>query len=427
MVQEVKGRDVWGTVGKGFGQGLGDQLNKEIDRKRLSKGLETLGKQEGLTPFERFSQLSAIPGITPQMIQSGTELLRQEARGKSLSKAGKEQPKSNPFKGRENIPNTKPGSEIPSLTTEDTFANAQEGFIPRTEEEKFEAAGKEFNADPDKYGGDAQNAIDYQNRVEATNQAIADAYQKKHENLSAIQDNVVKRLDSQYTKLKGNVPADLYSRVEDDAIQATKPRSEGGDGLTEQQAMKKYGDKLNEASKVFSSIDQIGDWGISLRPASETLRSMKHVQNEMKKLGETDNYAKLLISNNKLSPRMAYSIAQPVSQVAELNKAIKNLPELEKFETIAESKVPPTVSIPATLEIAPRLAKFIKENEDASPQAIAYELDKRGYNGDAFLKYVTDHKDELNLRQRQSDQSSTPSNIVTPWNDWWLSSFTGIE
>ena len=67
---------------------------------------------------------------------------------------------------------------------------------------------------------------------------IAQAHQTKHENLTKLQDNVVNRLRTQYEKLGGNVPSNVYSKIEDEAVQATKPKkivdglNIGGGGLT---------------------------------------------------------------------------------------------------------------------------------------------------------------------------------------------------
>lgn len=429
MAQKISQGSIFGRIGSGVGRGLAEQLPKEIERGRLSAGLKDLGQQKDSTPFERFAQLSTIPGITPQMIQSGSELLRQEARGQALSKFGQEQQnaKPSPFNQMQNQQPEPSQSKSPSLTQQDVYAKALEGAIPRTEDEKFAIAGQKFNSDPNRYGGDPQKAIDYENQVDATNAAIAAANQTKHENLSRTQDNVVNRLKSQSERLNTKIPAELYSRIEDEAIQASKPRSQGGRGLTEQQSIKEYGDKLNDASRQFEKLNEIGNWGITLRPASESLRSFKELQKKMKELGETDNAAKEAIAKNKLSPKMAYAQFQPVSDVPQLNNFLKKLPNLEKIETLFETKDDPSISIPKTLEIAPELAKFVKENEYASPLAIAYELEKKGYNPSTFLQYVTNNSKSLNLRARQSEQASTPINITTPWNDWWFSSFSGIE
>ncbi len=157
------------------------------------------------------------------------------------------------------------------------------------------------------------------------------------------------------------------------------------------------------------------------------MRTIKDVQQQMEKIDQTDNFAQELISKSKFSPPKAYSMAEPVYRVPELNRAVRSLPDLEPVHTLFESKIPPQVSVPKTLEIAPKLAQFVKDNPKASPLAIAYEIEKKGYDAQTWLQYLTDHAKELNLRQRQSDQTSTPMNVVPTMNDWWLSSFSGLE
>jgi hypothetical protein len=428
VAQYIKQGDIFGRVGTGIGKGLAEQLPKEVERGRLAAGLENLGQEQNLTPFQQFSKLSAIPGVTPQMIQSGSELLRQQARGKALadfqSQSGQSKP--SPF------PATQPGtqddrSKVPSITKGDLLEQLQEGYIPPTIEERDQIAGEAYNQNPGFFNNDPEKAIAWADSKIAQEEKRFLAAESQNERLSGIQKNVVGRLKDQSDRLNTQVPAELYSRIEDEAVQAAKPRSEGGRGLSEQQVMKEYGDKLNDASRDFAKIDEIGNWGVTLRPAQSTLRSLKELQNKMEKLGETDNFAKDLISKTQVSPQLAYAIAQPISKVEGLSNVIKNLPSLDVVETIAESKVSPQVSVPKTLEIAPKLAKFVKENEKASPLAIAYELQKKGYDADTWLQYITDKAPQLNLRQRQSEQAATPINVVSPWNDWWLSSFSGIE
>jgi hypothetical protein len=429
MAQYIKNASLFGRIGTNLGKGLAEQLPKEVERGRLAAGLKNLSEKEGQTPFQQFSELSAIPGVTPQMIQSGSDLLRQQARGKALSdyQSNQNQPKPNPFSQEQSQRSGRQGEKPPSITQEKPLAEIQEGAIPPTREEEFARAGQIYKEYPERFGNDPQKAIDFVASETERNQA----YQQKHANLNVIQDNVVSRLNNQYKKLSGDnprIPSELYSQIEDEAIKATKSKKEGGEGLTEQQAMKKYGDKLIDADRDFSKIDEIGNWGITLRSAGETLRSMKDLQNKMEKLNQTDNFAKNLISRNKLSPKLAYAIAEPVSRVPELGQTIRNLPALEQVKkSIALPKVPLGVSIPKTLEIAPRLAQLVKNNEKASPLAIAHEIEKKGYDAKTWLQYITDHANELNLRQRQSEQSSTPINAVSPWNDWWLQSFSGLD
>lgn len=436
MAQYIKQGDIFGRIGSGIGRGLAEQLPEEVTRGRLAAGLKNLSEQKNQTPFQQFSSLAAIPGITPQMIQSGAELLRQQARGQALAdfQAKQNQPKPSPFPAASPQNAGKPGQPAPSITQERPLAEIQEGAIPPTREEEFARAGQLYNENPARFGNDPQKALDFVASETERNQAINQAYQAKHENLSRIQDNVVGRLKAQYERLKGGgesrVPAELYSKIEDEAIQATKSRKEGGEGLTEQQAMKKYGDRLNDAERDFAKIDEIGNWGVTLRPSASTLRSMKELQHKMEALDQTDNFAKKLISKNKLSPVLAYAIAEPVSRVPQISGILRSLPSL-KMElspgTNTFLPVAASVSVPKTVAIIPKLAELVKNNEMASPLAIAYELDKKGYDAQTWLQYLTDHARELNLKQRQSEQSSTPLNLVSPWNDWWLQSFSGID
>jgi len=83
--QKIKQGNIFGRIGTGFGQGLAEQLPKEVERSRLAYGLEKLANQKDLTPFQQFAGLVSQPGSTPQIVQSGTELLRQQARGKALT------------------------------------------------------------------------------------------------------------------------------------------------------------------------------------------------------------------------------------------------------------------------------------------------------------------------------------------------------
>ena len=78
MVQKIQQANVFGRLGHSIGEALADQVPREIERNRLASGLKELGNKKGLTPFQQFSELASQPGITPQMIQTGGELLKQQ-------------------------------------------------------------------------------------------------------------------------------------------------------------------------------------------------------------------------------------------------------------------------------------------------------------------------------------------------------------
>jgi hypothetical protein len=75
MSYSIKPGNLFGRIGTELGKGLAEQIPKEVERTRLAQGLEALGQQQGLTPFQQLGRLATLPGVTPQLIQSGAELL----------------------------------------------------------------------------------------------------------------------------------------------------------------------------------------------------------------------------------------------------------------------------------------------------------------------------------------------------------------
>ena len=426
--------DLFGRIGTGFGKGLADQVPKEIERERFRSGLEKLGNQKDLTPFQQFSGLVGAAHEYPQVVQSGSDLLRQQARGQALSqfKPQENQPAPNPFTQRQPTEPPKSTSETPSLTNESDFAKTQQGFIPRTEDQKLEAAGKRYTENPALFSNNPQNAIDYENKVDETNKDIAKAHKTKHDNLTAIQDNVVKRLRKYSKGLNVNIPERVYSKIEDKAIQATKPKkivdgvNVGGDGLTEQQAMKEYNKELDGVSRDYQTVKDIGNWGITGRPAKNTLRSFKSIQEKSEERGDTEDVADTAISANKISPITAYAIFEPVSREPNLNKALNEVKPLQTQREKGVGLRPSARKVrEATLDVAEKIAPHL--GSKGSPLASAYELDRLGYDPDVFLDYVEEHRRDLNLTEAQGRQIDKPRNVIGTLNDWWLGEWSGLD
>ncbi len=429
MAQEIQNANIFGRIGSGLGAGLAEQLPKEIERNRLSSGLNRFAEDSAnLTPLQQLARISTIPGVTPQMIQSFGELGKQQSKGQALIQSqnrGNEIKKS-PFPKDNKMGLNKPsGSEIPSITQEENLRKIQEGYVPPTQEQIIENAGRMFNENPALYGNDPNKAIEAAEKAELRKEKIYETANIQNEKLSGIQDNVVKRLKDQSNKLGVEIPSNVYSDIEDRAIQSTKPKSLGGEGLTEQQSIKKYGKELDSISRDYSKLNQLSGWGITLNKPSEITRTLKSIQNSFEERGDTYNLADSMIEKYDVSPKFAYALAEPVKRENNLNKEIKSLPVLKGMENIAAYNVNPKVSREKTLEISPKLAKSL--GKKGSPLAVAYELEKKGYDPKSWLNYVRDHKKELDLSVRQADQLDIPQNLIGKWNDWWLSSFSGIQ
>lgn len=85
MAQYIKQGSIFGRIGTGIGKGLAAQLPEEIQRGRLSHGLKNFEQEhQNLNPMQQLARLSAIPGVTPQMIQSFAELARYNRQGNAF-------------------------------------------------------------------------------------------------------------------------------------------------------------------------------------------------------------------------------------------------------------------------------------------------------------------------------------------------------
>jgi len=426
MAQKISRGSILGRIGTGVGEGLAEQLPKEVDRHRLSSGLKQFEQDSsGLSPMQQLTRLAAIPGALehPQLIQSFGNLARQQAKGASLTQQ-KEPPRPNPFPVQQETPAASPS--VPSVTKREHLETIQEGFVPPTEKDIYDFAGKQFNENPGRFNNDPNEALKYSeshfNRLENR----FNANEAQHKRLTDIQDNLTNRLQTHSNKLSAEVPANLYSDIEDKAINAVRPRKEGGEGLTEQEAMKKYGKELDDASRDYSALSSISGISVLGQPSDKTLRTIKNLQKDAKKRGDTENMADTLITNGN-SPMMAYAQMQPVSDVPKLTAAMRAIPNLEGSDISIGTPYGKRVSAEKTLEVSKNLAKFVQEHDDASPLAIGYELKKKGYDPDVWLKYLTDNREKLNLKESQVRQLEKPDSFFPRLSDWWLSAFSGLE
>ena len=89
MSYQVKQGNIFGRIGEGIGRGVSEAAPKEIERGRLAAGLQQFEQESAkLSPMQQLARLSAIPGITPQMVQSFSELAKTEGERQGYKRAG---------------------------------------------------------------------------------------------------------------------------------------------------------------------------------------------------------------------------------------------------------------------------------------------------------------------------------------------------
>lgn len=441
MATYIKQGDIFGRIGSGIGQGLAQQLPEEITRGRLAAGLQNLEGQQNLTPFQQFSRLAAIPGITPQMLQSGAELLRQQGISQGLKNvAGQQQQQPSPsqiLRGEGVRPS---GVQTPAVgqqpqakgyvTPEQTEA-AIKSYIPKNLQQLQARAAELADENPQLYptakdalAGAVQEDQSLQNQNLAQQQARASA--------KGVQEDVRKELQSLRAASNVEIPDRLYQEVENDVLDKIEA------GTNELAAQKEGQKKLDRLSQNFNSI---ASWG-KLRSAwlnkDDFRESIRSAQKEAKDGKYQKEAAEYMIAHNNVTPEFAFSLMNPVKDYPELNKLIKEMPTVESAGAAAlkeSAKATGRGTLGAsekdfakelTLKAAPKLAKAM--GLEGSPLAIMREIEKKGYDGSVFKKYLTDNQEELNLSNNQKKElQQTKSVFFGLLNDLFLKDFSGVE
>lgn len=410
--------NAFGRIGKGIGKGLSEQIPKEIERGRLSSGLKKLEQEKDLDPMQFFTRAATLPGASPQLIESLGKLARQRMQGKALEGFGEKGPKE--FPGTQgNAPNRSEQGLPSSITTRNPIDETLNPYIPMGGDQILAEAGRRYNENPALFENDPQKAIQFVESQDQREQSISKALQDQRSKEQDVQSTVVKSLKDQFDRLGANVPSDIYSKIEDEAVNAVRSKKDGGKGITEYQAAKEYGDKLDRISKEYNAVDSLGTWSLSAKKAKENASAIKSLQTKFKDRGDLENFAKQLTSKNKLSPLLAYNLAYPNSQYPELNRELSKLSNPSQAGGKAER---PLIRA-KTEKIAPNLAEHLGQ---ASPLSVALDLENKGYDPLAWMNYLRKNRDKLNLSERQGRELDiAPSRLNL--NDAWLSTFGGLN
>lgn len=423
MSYSIKPGSIFGRIGTGVGKGLAEQLPKEIERQRLSAGLKELGNQEGLSPFQQFSQLAAIPGITPQMIQSGSELLKQQGVGEGLRKLGNQDQSQNqpsPFPKAQNIE----GNEGKSITTTAPVLATTTPYIPKTREQILERGGELYDTQRQLYPN-PQSAIDAAEKEDQQNQSISQALQAQRKGQQDVQSRVQNELREQAKNAGVEIPDNVYSPIEDEAIEAVNSGK-----MTELEAGKHFKKELDKISRQYKAIETVGDIDYMIRDKKDIKRNLKEIQKGFKERNDLENFADSLISKNKISPSKAYYLAFPPSEYKELNNALVKIPSVNQLQ---KKYVNQDISFPEieqkikdeTFKVSEKLAQAM--GKEASPLAIGEELEAKGYNSDVWFDYLGKNRKKLDLSERQGRELEKPRNNIPTLNDFWLFYFSGLE
>jgi hypothetical protein len=406
MAQYIKQPSIWGRIGTGLGQGLAEQLPKEIERGRMAAGLQQLEGQKGLTPFQQFSRLSTLPGVTPQMLQSGAELLRQQGSIDAL-KRQYEEGGPRPYAPTKEQVEAPVRGEIPTLSTPEATKESYRTYIPPTDQELRSNAFQNLTENPQRYGNNFEKALEEQYSIAQRNADRQKAFREQESLANKKESEVKDAFRSETQKLAlNNLPPNSIQKYEEKMLNAILPKSEGGEGLTVEQATKKYSKDAEQENRDYLDLGSLSAWS-----PRDFNRRLDALQKNFATRGDQKLMMDQLISEYQLSPMYAAHRAYPIKK--------GDIPTLAKTDLQIGASTISGVKLPKITE-----AMYGKLKEEMgtkhSPLSVAYELNRQGQDPREWLRYLDKNRDNLSVWQ--ADQLSKNVNFLD-LKDKWLATW----
>lgn len=425
MVQVIEQSDPFGRIGKAFGQGLAEQVPKEVDRYRLSSGLKNLEKESAnLSPLQQFTRIASIPGVTPQMIQALPEILKQQNTRQSrseISKSRENQENVNPQ--GVNLPNfsnhsknlNKSNNHIKiddkeerpapvSITTEDPLRATLRPYIPKTFPQLQDQATNMMEKFP-KLHADYKDYLQDAILEDQQNQSIQTHKEANRIKELGVQDRAVKDFrDLLTTNNVNNLPGEIIADYESNVLNRVRngqPEREAADAETK--------DALNYA-KLFTDAETLGGHSYFSKARGITKDPLKEIQKDFKKRGGLEHLANTLTSSHNLPPAYSYNIAYPVSS----NKKTAQLIHKNKIPSHLIEDDPKAVE-KESIRIADEIIKNWS-NED-SPLSIALQLKSKNFDPNVFLNRLSQENNKKDFMSSRQGREMKKSRDMTPTLD----------
>lgn len=421
-MQKIKQGNLFGRIGAGIGKGLAEQLPKEIERGRLAHGLGQLSQQEGLSPFQQFSGLASLPGVTPQIIQSGAEILRQQGMSQGFQNVANQSPEQKQNQALQDIGQKAQSGQVA------TSANQQPGYgnfkdvattnpvqatlnphIPRTLQQNQIRAAELQRENPALYPL-AKDALEAAIKEDQSLLGQTQALQNQRKAQQDVQKELNTQLDAARTGANAIIPDNVYQPIKnkafDDVREGRKTEAEAADAAVKE---------MDKISRQYNAVKGLGNWTLPFAKSKDLDRSIENSRKEFKERNDLPNLAKSLVGLNGLSYPNAYALTYPLDEIPKLNSFVQSLNKPDRSYKIEGS----------TKEISPKLAELM--GKEGSPLAIGEGIRLKGYDPNIWLNYLIENKRELKLTPDQVEELSLTSNWFPNMNDIWIQSGRGND
>jgi hypothetical protein len=443
MAQLIKQGNIFGRIGTGIGKGLAEQAPKEIERSRLASGLKELGGKKELSPFEQFAELSSIPGVTPQMIESGSKLLREQGTRNAYNRKS----------GGERNKEPQGNSNVKQALQDMQFAN-----IPQNE--KGLDQQKSSNVAPEEFGQpqvnpnnplreEAQTRLpwdsarrdkeisnifeDFPNITLPEAVAMAADNEKRElarpeaeraidENLEKIKERLEnkfkKKLELKLQKTGEGVFKDVTGENINNAQRGIERDLRLNPKASEDDVINDWTNRVLQQSKNKSEVDKLAarDIGDQITKQDQTLQKLKTFGKSYAEAGNSEEYFNILRSDFNMSDQGAAYIAYPLSK--SINGYMSKIKSSNPTNFRENSK-----------SYAANIENLITSKD--SILAISRELREIDpyFDQKSFFNQLREDMDDLGLNPRQKREIGIGESSVFPnWGDLSiLPTFRGIK
>jgi len=391
MSYSVKPASGLGRLGEGLGEGLAQQLPKEIERVRLSKGLENLGKEDfsGGNQIQNLAKIYNIPGMTPEV----AKLLQRQII-------------------KQNFLNKKPtGAGSPSEQTLPTGTTKQEK--PQTEKQENGFATpeqlKEYRQNIQRVPGynDIKSlADDYLNQglTEDPQEALKFAETELTQNRQAQQtrnDEFKKGLND---RLKLDLQGAGLGDFKDLAGEIQKTLVEQGEymvnegGLSPEEASAQLSQIALNLGKATTNLNETGSWTNMFRGSGKKETDLREQKKEFQKYGFGEIFDDMVTAKMGFTPLLTAHILDPLKNETLLKLIPKSNSPLKKgvrATDLSENQLD-------------NIIDAIKPSDNLF--SIEYELRKNHYDVNKFKKRLSKLVDEKKkaLSPQQERQQKRP-------------------
>lgn len=438
-IQIIERSDPFGRIGKSFGEGLSEQLPKEIDHQRLSQGLSKFSSESaGRTPMENYAALSSIYGATPQMIQTFGELAKQQGTRQRIKdrltgqqedpslrgpvspsiqdiKFGQVQPEVSPR--RQAAVDATPQGNFPSgepqIVEKNPLSPELQSRPPWTPDQVMSEIDKTWDQYPELTFPEIQQLV---KDKEARALAEPEVYKKQQEDLKKTQKDVNDEIEAQLRR-KLQVPKDKeiweklsgesHNRIERGVSRDLRKNPKAN----VQDLVNTWTDRALQNDKVKNEIKKIAsrDLNEKIFKAPENLSKLKSYSKSFKEFGNSEEYYNMLQSDLETSPEGAASIAYEPSDIAQ--KYISKI-KPSKANNYYEN----------TLKYANDLPSYLTRNDSVLSIAAKIKEKDPFFDIKTFLEEARSIEDELALTGPQKLQMNTrgTGEFFPNWGDIFL-------